>query len=119
LYTTWSPVKRKFTVGAGYTNTIGDYSLRFASYHDEIETLTLNATYRFDDKWSALLDLAQSASGDVTRLDYQTGQIKILRKLKKGHEASVGYARRHYENLNLSTEDFTNNVFLLSYELPL
>jgi len=119
LYTNWTPVKRNFTVGAGYTNTIGDYSLRFASYHDEIETLTLNATYRFDDKWSALLDLAQSASGDVTRLDYQTGQIKILRKLKKGHEASVGYARRHYENLNLSTEDFTNNVFLLSYELPL
>ncbi|RCK80760.1 MAG: hypothetical protein OZSIB_2648 [Candidatus Ozemobacter sibiricus] len=119
LFATWTPARRKFTVGSGYTRTIGDLQLRTASFQDEIETVSLNGTYRFDDRWSATLDLWQAATGDVTRQDYQTGQIKLRRQLRKGHEASIGYARRFFENRDRPVEDFTAHVFLFAYELPL
>lgn len=119
IFANWTPLKRKFTVGTGYTRTTGDFSLRYGSFKDIIETVSLNGTYKFDRLWSALLDLNQSTTGDMTRTDYQVGQLLVRRQLKHGHDASIGYSRRYYDNRNVAADKFTNHVFTLSYNLPL
>lgn len=119
LFANWAPTKKKFTVGTGYTRTTAEIDLPTSRFRDESQTLSLNGSYRFDPRWTGLIDLNQTVSGDVTRLDYQVGEFRLRRELNRGHQASIGYSRRFYRNEDLRSEDFINHLFLLSYSLPL
>ncbi|MBF0501829.1 MAG: hypothetical protein HQM09_16955 [Candidatus Riflebacteria bacterium] len=119
LYATWAPAKAKYTVGAGYSRTTGDITLYDQKFSDKIDTISLNGGYEISKALRADLNLAQTVSGDITRLDHTSGELRLRWALKAGREASLGYAERAFDNRDLTAENFTNRLVFLSYALPL
>ncbi|MFZ2958481.1 MAG: hypothetical protein WA705_16460 [Candidatus Ozemobacteraceae bacterium] len=119
LYAAWAPSKARFSLGGGYSRTSGDIRLYETSFSDRIDTISVNGGYEISKALRADINLAQTVSGGITSLDHRTGELRLRWIMKHGRDASLGYSERAFENRDLTTENFTNRLFFLSYGLAL